>query len=182
MATARVIDGKSIKVLRRTAERLLGGHAVRRYRHQHQHHRIKNNNNAIELEGSSSFSATVRSDGSDADVEDSNSDLEPDSNQNSNFSIIREGLCFRPVTAKGTPLISKIDNRDVGLGEGKGVGEGKSEGVWVAAGHGPWGISLSLGTGKVVAEMVEGKERLSAEVAGLGFGGLGRGESLEYGR
>ena len=179
MATARVIDGKSIKVLQRTAERLLGGHAVRHYRHhqQRRRHHIKNSNendninDVGDLKDSSSSSATIRSDGSDgSDGDVENSDSDPDSNENSNFSIIREGLCFRPVTAKGTPLIAKMDNRALGLGEGKGVGEEKkSEGVWVAAGHGPWGISLSLGTGMVVAEMVEGKERLSAEVAGLGF-------------
>ena len=41
-------------------------------------------------------------------------------------------------------------------------------GVFIAAGHGPWGISHSLGTGKVMAEMLEGEE-LSADVGALGM-------------
>ncbi|KAL8682824.1 MAG: hypothetical protein Q9186_001153 [Xanthomendoza sp. 1 TL-2023] len=72
------------------------------------------------------------------------------------FEVEREALCFRPVTGRGVPIVGPA--RDKG-------GEGE-EGVWVAAGHGPWGISLSLGTGCVVAEMVEGRE-VSAELKGL---------------
>ena len=67
------------------------------------------------------------------------------------LEVLREGLCFRPVTRRGTPIVAEVRPR-----------------VWVAAGHGPWGISLSLGTGMVVSEMVEGRER-SADVSGLGL-------------
>ncbi|KAL8729576.1 MAG: hypothetical protein Q9166_004656 [cf. Caloplaca sp. 2 TL-2023] len=73
------------------------------------------------------------------------------------FEVEREALCFRPVTGKGVPIVGPAK---------KGMFEEK--GVWVAAGHGPWGISLSLGTGLVIAEMVEGK-RTSADVKGLGL-------------
>ncbi|KAI0600643.1 FAD dependent oxidoreductase [Biscogniauxia sp. FL1348] len=52
--------------------------------------------------------------------------------------VLREGLCFRPVTRSGVPIVGRVP----------GVPD-----VYVAAGHGPWGISLGLGTGKVVAEM-----------------------------
>lgn len=70
------------------------------------------------------------------------------------LEVLREGLCFRPVTSRGTPILSRIP--DAKLGEGyttRGGGEG---GVYLAAGHGPWGISMSLGTGKVMAEMIQG--------------------------
>ncbi|KAL9117185.1 MAG: hypothetical protein Q9187_006280 [Circinaria calcarea] len=91
-----------------------------------------------------------------SDEEDGDDDLE----------ILREGLCFRPVTERGTPVVGKMADARLGLGKGGGK-EGEGEGgVWVAAGHGPWGISLSLGTGKCVAEMVEGRE-MSADVGGL---------------
>lgn len=75
------------------------------------------------------------------------------------LDILREGLCFRPVTDRGTPIVGKVEDEKLGLKNWEG-------GVWVAAGHGPWGISLSLGTGLCVAEMVEGRET-SAEVGGL---------------
>ncbi|MCJ1226312.1 hypothetical protein MMC12_002962 [Toensbergia leucococca] len=70
------------------------------------------------------------------------------------LEIVREGLCFRPVFERGACVLGPL------------AGEG--EGVWVAGGHGPWGICLSLGTGVCVAEMVEGRE-CSAEVGGLGL-------------
>ena len=66
------------------------------------------------------------------------------------LEILREGLCFRPVSGKGIPIVGKVDDAVLGVNT-----EG---GVWIAAGHGPWGISLSLGTGKVMSEMVEGRQ------------------------
>ncbi|KAK5991161.1 Putative oxidoreductase TDA3-like protein [Cladobotryum mycophilum] len=82
------------------------------------------------------------------------------------LEIVREGLCFRPVTDRGTPFIGRF--RDEQLGGGistKPRGEG---GVFLAVGHGPWGITLCLGTGKVVAELMH-DEQLSANIDGLGL-------------
>lgn len=80
------------------------------------------------------------------------------------LDVVREGLCFRPWTESGRPIVGRLDRRV--LGEGV-VPEG---GVYMATGHGPWGIALSLGTGKVVAEMLAGV-KTSADVSGLGFEG-----------
>jgi len=82
------------------------------------------------------------------------------------LEIVRQGLCFRPVTETGLPIIGRIPNEI--LGDGVNTRPGADGGVYLAAGHGPWGISLSLGTGKVMAEMVQGRE-LSADVAALGL-------------
>ncbi|KAK4133353.1 FAD dependent oxidoreductase [Trichocladium antarcticum] len=84
------------------------------------------------------------------------------------LEIVREGLCFRPVTSWGTPIISRI--RDQDLGSGVATRSGSQGGVFVAAGHGPWGIAMSLGTGAVLAELVQGRES-SADISGLAFGG-----------
>jgi glycine/D-amino acid oxidase-like deaminating enzyme len=81
------------------------------------------------------------------------------------LEIVRKGLCFRPVTARGTPILGRIPDEKLGGVGTRGGGEG---GVWVAAGHGPWGISMSLGTGKVLAEMVQGLPT-SADVKHLGL-------------
>lgn len=83
----------------------------------------------------------------------------------SDLEVVREGLCFRPVTNRGTPILARIEERR--LGDGFRTVEGKG-GVYTAVGHGPWGISLSLGTGKVMAEMMTG-QKMSANVRGLGF-------------
>ena len=74
------------------------------------------------------------------------------------LEVLREGLCFRPVGSRNTPYVGRVEDRFLGI-KTKG-------GVWIAAGHGPWGISLSLGTGKVVSEMMEGRET-SADVRRL---------------
>ncbi|KIW66673.1 hypothetical protein PV04_05982 [Phialophora macrospora] len=78
------------------------------------------------------------------------------------LETIREGLCFRPISQRGTPLIGALDGKDVGLPAG-------DSGVYIASGHGPWGISLSLGTGKVMSEMLMG-QKPSANVRGLRVG------------
>lgn len=58
-------------------------------------------------------------------------------------------------------MIAKMHEAD--LGDGAKV----KGGVYVVSGHGPWGISLSLGTGWVVGEMVLGRET-SVDVSALG--------------
>lgn len=86
------------------------------------------------------------------------------------LEILREGLCFRPVSNTGLPIVSRV--RDELLGDkisvrsdhtavGREIG-----GVFIATGHGPWGISQSLGTGKVIADMVDGVEP-AVDVSGL---------------
>lgn len=80
------------------------------------------------------------------------------------LEVVSEGLCFRPVTPYGTPIISRIN--DEHLEEGIATRPEDEGGVFLAAGHGPWGISLSLGTGKVLAETAQGR-RVSADVSSL---------------
>ncbi|KUI69985.1 hypothetical protein VM1G_04864 [Cytospora mali] len=80
------------------------------------------------------------------------------------LEVVREGLCFRPVTPYGTPIISRIN--DEHLGGGMTTRPDAEGGVFLAAGHGPWGISHSLGTGMVLAETCQGRH-LSADVRSL---------------
>jgi glycine/D-amino acid oxidase-like deaminating enzyme len=80
------------------------------------------------------------------------------------LEVTREAVCFRPVSKRGTPIIAKIPDGRLGHDMKSPHGGG----VFIAAGHGPWGISLSLGTGKVVAEMLRG-ETTSADVSRLGL-------------
>lgn len=79
------------------------------------------------------------------------------------FEVIREGVCFRPVTDSGQPILAKIPDEDLGAIETKQAPDG---GVFVAAGHGPWGIALGPGTGKCMAEIMEGGVE-SADVSRL---------------
>lgn len=76
------------------------------------------------------------------------------------LETVREALCFRPVSSTGKPLLGKVHEKYLG---GIRAGEG---GVWIASGHGPWGITLCLGTGLVMTEMLLGKTT-SADVTQL---------------
>ncbi|EEH43933.2 uncharacterized protein PADG_00222 [Paracoccidioides brasiliensis Pb18] len=95
----------------------------------------------------------------DPDVE--SRDKEGDGNID-DLEIIRESLCFRPWTESGRPIVAQVGNWALG------PEIRPSGGVFMATGHGPWGISMSLGTGKVMAEMVRGI-KTSADVSGLGL-------------
>lgn len=78
------------------------------------------------------------------------------------LAITRTGLCFRPVSATGNPIVSQVCPEMLGLSGADDAG------VFIASGHGPWGISLSLGTGKVIAELVQGAMP-SVDITGLGL-------------
>jgi len=91
--------------------------------------------------------------------------------------VVSSGLCHRPVTNAGRPIVTRIrdqalsslsssSSRSRGSGETAEIGGGGGGGVFIAAGHGPWGISMSLGTGKVMAEMMLGM-KTSADVSKL---------------
>lgn len=82
-------------------------------------------------------------------------------------------LCYRPITKHGSPLVGLLKD---------GPGNTKA---FLAAGHGPWGITLGpgknflenvdvdvitidlLGTGKVMAELILGGKVSSADISRL---------------
>ena len=59
-------------------------------------------------------------------------------------------VCARPLSRDGRPLIGRVP----------GV-----EGPWVAAGHGPWGISTGPSSGRLIADLIDG--RVAAPPAAL---------------
>jgi glycine/D-amino acid oxidase-like deaminating enzyme len=60
--------------------------------------------------------------------------------------ITREALCFRAVTSSGRPIVSRIS--DERLGGGFKTRSGAEGGVFLAAGHGAWGIRRSWWRGE----------------------------------
>ncbi|KAI9731839.1 MAG: hypothetical protein M1818_007704 [Claussenomyces sp. TS43310] len=79
------------------------------------------------------------------------------------LDVTRSALCFRPVTDRGTPILARFPDATLGPIRTRAGADG---GVFAAAGHGPWGISHSLGTGKVMAEMMQGLPT-SVDIRGL---------------
>lgn len=80
------------------------------------------------------------------------------------LEVLRESLCFRPVSASGRPLVCRV--ADEKLGSGMKTQGGCAGGVFIAAGHGAWGISQAPGTGFVMAELIEGRPT-SANISAL---------------
>ncbi|KAH7120748.1 D-amino-acid dehydrogenase [Dendryphion nanum] len=70
------------------------------------------------------------------------------------LEILKEGLCFRPISKSGVPIIGRVPSRDLGGVEDSASGAK----VWIAGGHGPWGISMALGTGVVMSDLLSGRE------------------------
>lgn len=68
-----------------------------------------------------------------------------------------EQYCYRPISPDGDPIIDLI-----------------KPGVILACGHGPWGISLAPGTGKVVAELVLAGRATSADISLLSLARFAR--------
>ena len=74
--------------------------------------------------------------------------------------VLGTGFCHRPVSTSGPPLLTRLTSQQTGVG--------LHGGIWVSAGHGPWGISMSLGTGLVIAELIL-RHSPSADVSQLGL-------------
>jgi glycine/D-amino acid oxidase-like deaminating enzyme len=58
--------------------------------------------------------------------------------------------CARPQSLDGRPLVGELPG---------------THGLWVAAGHGPWGISTGAATGRIAADAILGRERVPAALA-----------------
>ena len=54
----------------------------------------------------------------------------------------RARRCARPLSVDGRPLVGRVPG---------------TAGLWVAAGHGPWGISIGPATGRLIADLVAGR-------------------------
>jgi glycine/D-amino acid oxidase-like deaminating enzyme len=68
--------------------------------------------------------------------------------------VVSVRACARPMSADGRPLLGPLP----------GV-----EGLFVAAGHGPWGISLGPGSARLVADAVMGRPAIAPELAAARF-------------
>ncbi|CAO1614148.1 unnamed protein product [Parajaminaea phylloscopi] len=67
---------------------------------------------------------------------------------------VKTQLCYRPISTRGSPILGRLPGAD---------------NVIICSGMGPWGIALGAGSGQVVAELVLGRETLSASIEQLGL-------------
>jgi glycine/D-amino acid oxidase-like deaminating enzyme len=69
--------------------------------------------------------------------------------------VVSLRACARPMSADGRPLLGLLP----------GI-----EGLFVAAGHGPWGVSLGPGSARLVADAVLARPAIAPELAAARFG------------
>jgi D-hydroxyproline dehydrogenase subunit beta len=65
-------------------------------------------------------------------------------------AVIRTRTCARPQSFDGRPLVGPV---------------GDVEGIWIAAGHGPWGISAGPATARLAADALLGRAEVPAALA-----------------
>lgn len=73
----------------------------------------------------------------------------------SDLSILATGRSFRPSTVSGLPFISEIPSRLLLSSEGA---LSTSSGVFVCYGHGSYGMSLGMGSGKLMAQLIHNEQ------------------------
>jgi glycine/D-amino acid oxidase-like deaminating enzyme len=78
-----------------------------------------------------------------------------DGEKNPGLAIIAKGRAFRPSTVCGLPFISSIPSKYL-------CSSSKSQttpsGVFICYGHGSYGITLGMGSGKLIAQLVRGQK------------------------
>jgi glycine/D-amino acid oxidase-like deaminating enzyme len=78
-----------------------------------------------------------------------------DGEKNPGLAVIAKGRAFRPSTVSGLPFISDIPSKYLlSLAENHSV---PSE-VFICYGHGSYGISLGMGSGQLIAQLVCGQK------------------------
>ena len=88
------------------------------------------------------------------------------------IKVLEVGRAYRPCLEHGRPIVSQVP-----LDELLGMtcrdpierSEVKRGGVYLNVGHGCDGITLGPGSGKVMSELIEGGQSMSADISGLGI-------------
>lgn len=97
-----------------------------------------------------------------------------ESAQENGMEILEKGRTYRPTINRELPILTSISRGDLcGSRISKeqslsGQGDCAKSGVWVCTGHGRYGITLGLGSGKLMSQLILG-ETPDLDVAALGF-------------
>lgn len=81
---------------------------------------------------------------------------------NHELQLLDKGRAFRPATKSGLPVLSEVESSDL-TGDPMGRVQETSEststsGVYICWGHGSYGLTLGMGTGKLMDQLMRGEE------------------------
>jgi len=94
--------------------------------------------------------------------------------QEDSLEVLEKGRTYRPTIDRELPILTSASRRDLcGSRISKeqslyGQGDYAKSGVWICTGHGRYGITLGLGSGKLMSQLILG-ETPDLDVAALGF-------------
>ena len=80
---------------------------------------------------------------------------------NNELLLVDKGRAFRPATKSGLPVISQVAASDLTsdtVAASQGSMEKPSSGVFICWGHGSYGLTLGMGTGKVMSQLMRGEK------------------------
>lgn len=73
------------------------------------------------------------------------------------FQILSKGRAFRPATKSGLPIISEVSRARLSSDDGGSRQAGdSSSGVFVCWGHGSYGLTLGMGSGRLMSQLMYG--------------------------
>ncbi|CVL06785.1 uncharacterized protein FMAN_11881 [Fusarium mangiferae] len=67
--------------------------------------------------------------------------------------IVKKGRAFRPATKSELPVMSKVKPSDITPNY-----TSHSTGIFVCCGHGSWGLTLGMGSGRVMSQTIRGEQ------------------------
>lgn len=75
------------------------------------------------------------------------------------FELLKKGRAFRPATKSSLPVISEVDSSDlIGSTQNESKGVRSSSGLFICWGHGSFGLTLGMGSGRLVGQLISGEE------------------------
>lgn len=81
-------------------------------------------------------------------------DFDDTGDENDTLTVVDKGRSFRPMRQSGLPLITEIPSQFISL-----IKPPKQRsGVFVSYGHGSYGTSLGIGSGKLMAQLILGED------------------------
>ncbi|KAK0625097.1 FAD dependent oxidoreductase, partial [Bombardia bombarda] len=76
----------------------------------------------------------------------------------SSLTAVRGSRCYQPNTFNGLPIITKVSNQELFKDASPDDAIRGTRGLYFLSGHGRYGILLSLGSGKLLAQIIHGCE------------------------
>ncbi|KAI0859126.1 hypothetical protein F4860DRAFT_483965 [Xylaria cubensis] len=87
--------------------------------------------------------------------------VENQQNNHNSLELVGKGRAFRPATPSGLPIIDKVSPVDLTANPAScntSLASGVPNGVFVCWGHGSYGLTLGMGSGRLMSQLMRGEK------------------------